>query len=162
MILRQQSKTTQAKYTNGDQPNFNWSTSGNNGTVATGLNVSGYGVSLLQVQETNLTDLMRSEGVVASRDIVAFNLSTGEQRLLSHSSATDNKQSQAANVANATLSAGGRYVLFTANDATKLGNNGTAFSDSATGVAELGGIVGGEQYVAPTRREGGIGNIGSL
>ncbi|MFM6340753.1 MAG: Calx-beta domain-containing protein [Dolichospermum sp.] len=130
-------KATQAKYTNGDQPNFNWSTSGNNGTVATGLNVSGYGVSLLQVQETNLTDLMRSEGVVASRDIVAFNLSTGEQRLLSHSSATDNKQSQAANVANATLSAGGRYVLFTANDATKLGNNGTAFSDSATGVADL-------------------------
>ena len=130
-------KATNAKYTSGNQINFDWLTSGSNASVATSLSAAGYGVSLVEVQASNLTDLMRSEGVVASRDLVAFNLSTGEQRLLSHSSATDNKQSQAANVANATLSAGGRYVLFTANDATKLGNSGTAFSDIATGVADL-------------------------
>jgi len=130
-------KATQAKYTEGAQPNYNWTTSGNSGSVATSLNGGGYGVSLLEVQGANLTDLMRSEGAVASRDLIAFNLLTGEQRLLSHSAAIGNKQSQAPNLANATLSAGGRYVLFTANDATKLGNYGTAFSDSATGFADL-------------------------
>ena len=130
-------KAAQAKYTSGNQANFNWSTSGTTATVATSLTGSGYGVSLLEAQGSNLTEQMRSEGVVASQDLIAFKLSTGEHQLLSHSSTADNKQSQAANIANATLSAGGRYVLFTANDATKLGNNGTAFSDSATGVADL-------------------------
>lgn len=130
-------KATQAKYTSGNQTNFNWTTSGNGGNVATSLNAGGYGVSLLEVQGANLTDSMKNEGVVASRDLIAYNLATGEQRLLSHSSATDSKQSQASNISNATLSAGGRYVLFSANNATKLGNNGVPFSDSAAGVADL-------------------------
>ena len=55
----------------------------------------------------------------------------------SHSAAAGNLQSQAGDVRNVSLSADGRYVLYTAADATKYGNAGTAFSDSATTVNDL-------------------------
>ncbi|WP_240868858.1 Calx-beta domain-containing protein, partial [Cylindrospermopsis raciborskii] len=117
---------------------INWESQGNTIPVATTATTSGVGLSSLSVEGSNLSPLMFNEvGQSPSRDLVAYNLTTGEQKLLSHSSASDNKQSQAANVANATLSAGGRYVLFTANDATKLGNSGTAFSDSAPSATDL-------------------------
>ncbi|MEY4178424.1 MAG: hypothetical protein RLY70_1998 [Planctomycetota bacterium] len=122
-------KATAAKY--GAGTGADWDSSGTLGTVATSLTANGYGVSLLQATGANLTPAMREEGAIAARDVIAFDLVTGLQSLLSHSAAASNLESQAGDVRNVTLSADGRYVLFTAADATKFGNGGTAFADSA-------------------------------
>ena len=128
-------KATAAKF--GAGTNAYWDTQGSAGTVATSLDAAGYGVSLLQATGANLSAAMLEEGAVASRDIVAVDLATGAQMLLSHSAVASNLESQAGDVRNVTLSADGRYVLFTAANATKYGNNGTAFTDLATGVTDL-------------------------
>ena len=130
-------KATAAKFTSGDQPNFNWNSSGSTAPVATSLGGSGYGVSLMEVQAGNLTELMRTESTVASTDLLAINLISGEQLLLSHSASPGHLQSLAANISQVSLSADGKTVFFAANDASKLGNNGLAFSDSAPAVADL-------------------------
>ena len=130
-------KATAAKFTSGNQPNFNWNSSGSTGSVATSLGGSGYGVSLLEAQAGNLTEQMRAESLVASTDLLATNLASGEQLLLSHSASPGHLQSLAANVSQVSLSADGKTVFFAANDASKLGNNGLAFSDSAPAVADL-------------------------
>jgi mRNA-degrading endonuclease HigB of HigAB toxin-antitoxin module len=131
-------KATAAKFSSGSAGSgTDWDTSGTLGTVATSLTASGYGVSLLQANGANLTSAMRAEGAIAARDLVAFDLVTGVQSLLSHSAAASNLESQAGDVRNATLSADGRYVLFTAADATKFGNGGTAFIDTAPAVTDL-------------------------
>jgi hypothetical protein len=131
-------KATAAKY--GSTSSFslqsNWETSGSSGTVAGGLNDGGYGVSLLQASGSNLTSVMLKEGAVAARDLVAYDLVSGQSILLTHS-ATSRTQSQAADVSNQVLSVDGRHVLFTAANAAKLGNDGTAFTDSAPAVNDL-------------------------
>jgi hypothetical protein len=128
-------QATAAKY--GQPLNSDWDSVGTSAPVATGLNGDGYGVSLLQASGANLTAAMLDEGAVPSRDIVAVDLATGSQQLLSHSAAVGHLQSQAGDVRDVTLSADGRYVLFTAADASKFGNSGTAFSDATPAVSDL-------------------------
>jgi hypothetical protein len=73
----------------------------------------------------------------ASADLLTYNLSTGAQLLLTHG-ASNTSQSLGAGVGSTVLlSNDGQYALFTANDASKLGNGGTAFSDSAPTSADL-------------------------
>ena len=128
-------KATTAKY--GAATGSDWETTGTLGSVATSLDGAGYGVSLIEANGSNLTAAMQNEGAVASRDVVAFDLATGTQTLLSHSAASGHLQSQAGDVRTVTLSTDGRHVLFTAADAQRFGNGGTAFTDPAPAVTDL-------------------------
>ncbi len=130
-------KATAAKYVSGNQPNQNWNTSGTSASVATSSSASGYGVATFKAQGTALTDRMKAESAVASKDVIAVNLLTGSQQLLSHSAAIGNSESQAANVANVRLAGDGRHVVFTAANASKLGNSGVSFTDTAPSTADL-------------------------
>ena len=130
-------RATSAKYVSGSQANYNWNTGGTAGVVATSATATGYGVSLLEAVAANLSATMRREAASAARDVVAVDLATGTQMLVSHSAAAGNLQSQAGDVRNVTLSADGRFVLFTAADARRFGNAGTAFTDVAPAVTDL-------------------------
>ena len=117
---------------------FDGESQGSSLAIATSATGAGIAVSSLGLEGANLSSLMFDEvGQSAARDIVAYDLASGQQQLLSHSAASGNLQSQAANVSHVSLSSDGRFVLFTANDASKLGNGGTAFSDSSPAVADL-------------------------
>ncbi len=130
-------KAVAAKYTSGNQPNFNWNTSGTAGQVASSNGGAGYAVSVLEVVGGAQTSKMLAEGAVASRDVVAYDVLTGQLKLLSHSATAGNTASGAAGVSGVTLSGDGRHVLFTANDASKFGNAGVAFTDSSPSTADI-------------------------
>jgi methionine-rich copper-binding protein CopC len=72
-----------------------------------------------------------------SADLVAYNLATGKQTLLSHSAQAGNSQTLGGAVSNVKLSIDGKYVIYTAADATKFGNSGAAFIDSAKTTNDL-------------------------
>jgi hypothetical protein len=77
-----------------------------------------------------------STGDDYSRGIIAYDLATGNQRLLSHSADTSGKvYAGAANFS--TMTPDGKWALFTANDASKFGNSGTAFTDSSASSADF-------------------------
>ncbi|XGB41526.1 MAG: cadherin domain-containing protein [Nodosilinea sp. LVE1205-7] len=102
-------------------------------SVATSSTTAGLGVSAINVGPLDTSSQMQSEiptgNLAASRDLVAYELATGNQILLSHNAA-NNKASNAANVDQVAISADGRYVVFSALDATRLGNGGVAFTDA--------------------------------
>lgn len=68
--------------------------------------------------------------------VMAYDLASGNQRLLSHSADATNKV-QGAGASFQAMSLDGKWALFTANDATKFGNADTAFTDSNTTGADL-------------------------
>ena len=72
----------------------------------------------------------------ASADLIAYNLATGAQTLLSHGPTAT--QSLGAGIGSSVMiSNDGQYLLFTANDASKLANGGTAFTASNPSTADL-------------------------
>ena len=68
--------------------------------------------------------------------LIAYKLSDGTQSVITHSATAGNTNATGGGTY-AGVSSDGQYVLFTANDATKYGNGGTAFTDTATGSADL-------------------------
>ena len=70
------------------------------------------------------------------RALLAYDVATGNLRLLSHSADSSNKV-QGAGATYQGMSADGKWVLFTSNDASKFGNSGKAFTDNSTGSADL-------------------------
>ncbi|MEB3200734.1 MAG: Calx-beta domain-containing protein [Synechococcaceae cyanobacterium] len=73
----------------------------------------------------------------ASADLIAYDLASGAQTLLSHGAASATQSLAAGIGSTVLLSNDGQYALFTANDVSKLGNAGTAFSDTAPSSADL-------------------------
>ena len=73
----------------------------------------------------------------ASADLLTYNLSSGAQLLLTHGAASTTQSLGAGVGSTVLLSNDGQYALFTANDANKLGNGGSAFGDSAPANADL-------------------------
>ncbi|MFN6106844.1 MAG: Calx-beta domain-containing protein, partial [Planctomycetaceae bacterium] len=130
-------KATAAKYLSTYQANYNWNNGGTSADVATSATSSGYGVSVLEARGAAVTEAMRVEGVPPSKDLIAFHIPTGTSRLLSHSPALGHDQSAVANVGNVTLAPDGQWVLFTAADASRLGNQGTSFTDTSPTTADL-------------------------
>ena len=130
-------KATAAKYLSTYQANYDWNNGGTSADIATSANSSGYGVSVLEARGAAMTEAMRVEGIPPSKDLIAFHLPTGTSRLLSHSPALGHDQSAVANVGNVTLSPDGQWVLFTAADASRLGNQGTSFTDTSPGTTDL-------------------------
>ncbi|MEB3317079.1 MAG: Calx-beta domain-containing protein [Cyanobacteriota bacterium] len=116
---------------------FDWETQGNSIPVATSHSAAGVGFSSLSVEGDNVSPLMFDEtGQAASRDLIAYNLSTGERRLLSHAATAGDKNSAAAAVSDVTLSADGSSALFSVLDAAKLGTNGIPFVDASPSVKD--------------------------
>ena len=70
------------------------------------------------------------------RALLAYDMATGDLRLLSHSADPSHKV-QGAGATYQGMSADGKWVLFSASDATKFGNAGQAFSDGSAHVADL-------------------------
>jgi len=128
-----------------DPSSIDWSGSGtadlsiHSAEVATSGTDVGVGLTTLSVGPADTSDQMQREvptdNLPPATDIVAYNLATGEQTLLSHG-VTGSGASGAADVSDVTLSADGRYVLFRAADATRLGNDGLAFTDAAPYAAD--------------------------
>lgn len=73
----------------------------------------------------------------ASADLIAYDLASGAQTLLSHGASSASQSLGAGLGSTVLLTNDGQYALFTANDVSKLGNAGTAFSDSAPTSADL-------------------------
>jgi hypothetical protein len=73
----------------------------------------------------------------ASADLLSYNLSTGALMLLTHGASSTTHSLGAGVGSTVLLSNDGQCALFTANDASKLGNGGTAFGDSAPTSADL-------------------------
>ncbi|MFN6338928.1 MAG: Calx-beta domain-containing protein [Cyanobacteriota bacterium] len=73
----------------------------------------------------------------ASADLVAYDLASGAQTLLSHGAGNATQSLGAGLGSTVLLTNDGQYALFTANDVSKLGNAGNAFSDSAPTSADL-------------------------
>lgn len=86
---------------------------------------------------SNFTRSVTSDGT-ASSDLLAYNLSNGTTSLLTHSAASGNSQTFGAAAGNTViLSNDGKYVLFTANNASNYGNNNISFTDSNPNSADL-------------------------
>ncbi|MFM8476978.1 MAG: hypothetical protein ACKOEO_14465, partial [Planctomycetaceae bacterium] len=107
--------------------------------VATTDGAAGLGVSRFSIGYPKASNAMLSEvstdDLEPSTDVVAYELATGDRKLLSHSAAGETV-SGAAGVSQVSVSTDGRYALFTAADATRLGNGGTAFTDPDMTVAD--------------------------
>lgn len=130
-------QATEAKSLAGSQSNVNWEATGTSSTLATSVASAGISVGLAGVTGANLTAAMVNEvGLSPARDIVAYHFASGTRTLLSHSAAAGHTQSLAADVRDVTLSKDGRFVLFTAADASKLGNDGIAFTDASPAVRD--------------------------
>lgn len=130
-------KALRAKTLAGSQSNVDWNNAGTATTLATEVTSSGIGVGVLFATGNALTSTMIDEvGLSAARDIVAVDIATGAKRLLSHSAEVTHRESLAADVRDVTVSNDGRYVIFSATDATKIGNNGVAFTESASAVRD--------------------------
>uniref|UniRef100_UPI0038B6B380 beta strand repeat-containing protein n=1 Tax=Limnohabitans sp. TaxID=1907725 RepID=UPI0038B6B380 len=71
-----------------------------------------------------------------AQDLLAYNLSTGEQLLVNHSSANTTTTGALTN-AYAGVSRDGSYVMFTEVNASLLGNSGVSFTDGYTALADL-------------------------
>lgn len=79
-----------------------------------------------------------TDGSTTTTDLFAYEMATGVTRLISHNATSGNLasgNSAAAVVSysgNRLVSPDGKYVIFSANDATQFGNNGIAFTDTNT------------------------------
>ena len=67
--------------------------------------------------------------------LVAYKLSDGSMKVVNHTAASP--AASAASGSYVGASSDGQYILFKGSDATKFGNGGTAFTDSATGTDDL-------------------------
>jgi len=104
---------------------FNWS----NGAIAvfSGIDATQFG--------NNGTAFV--DGATSNNDIFVENLNTGVVQLVTHSAAAGNLVSSGVATSYVGASANGQYVFFTATDASKFGNNGTAFVDVNTAATDL-------------------------
>jgi hypothetical protein len=78
-----------------------------------------------------------TDALTTGNDIFVLNLETGRVQLATHSSVAGNLDSAGGAATYAGMSTDGHYVFFTANDASKYGNNGVAFIDNNTSNANL-------------------------
>ena len=66
-----------------------------------------------------------------STDIIAYDTLTGESKLLTHSEVVSGKESSISDANDIQISGDGKYVIFSALDVSKLGNNGATFTDAS-------------------------------
>ena len=94
---------------------------GSNGEIAvfTNTNATNFGNNGVAFTDSNLS----------GQDLFVVNLNTGLIQLVTHDS-TPGNLSSSANASYLGMSPDGKYVFFNADDASKYGNNGTAFIDN--------------------------------
>ena len=78
-----------------------------------------------------------TDSLPAINDIVSYELATGNQELVTHSSVAGNSNSSSLTAASYLAStADGKYAVFSSSDATGYGNNGQAFDDVGLGTLD--------------------------
>ena len=84
----------------------------------------------------NATAFGFTDSSTSVSDLLAYNLSTGQQLLVNHSSASTTTTGALAN-AYSGVSRDGSYVMFTETNASLLGNSSVSFTDGHTALADL-------------------------